>query len=219
MQAKSKILVIFAHPEPKSFCAAIKDTAVETLIKEGHEVKVTDLYKMKMILPLDKTDFTTITSPDHFKPQAEQGSCNAKNFEGYAPELKEEHEKIKWCDVMLFVFPLYWWSVPGIMKNWIDRTLSMGFAYGAKGAASLKPRKGMILYTTGGPKAFHQSIGMESVAWKLMNHGVFIFCGMTPLEPYVAYQAAWVGDAQRKTYLEEVKTAMLNIDARAEYKP
>ena len=217
MQAKSKVLVGFGHPESKSFCAAIKDTTVETLTKAGHEVKVSDLYRMKMILPLDQTDFKTITHPEHFKPQTEQMACNTAAFEGYEPALKEEHEKVKWCDVMIFVFPLYWWSVPGIMKNWIDRTLSMGFAYGMKGAVSLKPKKGMIMYTTGGPKAFHTSIGMEAVSLKLLNHGVFKFCGMTPLEPFIAYQASWVEDSQRKTYLEEVKKIMENIDSRAEF--
>lgn len=218
MKSKSKVLVVFAHPEPKSFCAAMKDTVVDTLINEGHEVKVSDLYRMKFVLPLDKTDFTTLTNPGYFKPQTEQVACNSKGFEGFSPEVKEEHEKVKWADTLIFVYPLYWWSVPGIMKNWIDRILSMGFAYGMKGQASLKPRKGMIMYTTGGPKAFHTSIGMEEVAWKLMNNGVFKFCGMTALQPHVVYQPAWVDDTQRKKFLEEVAELMKNIDTREECK-
>lgn len=217
MQAKPKVLVVFAHAEPKSFCGAIKDKVIETLKNNGHEVKVSDLHEMKMTLPLDKTDFEQLTNPAHFKPQAEQKACNEKNFEGYCPEVKAEHEKVKWSDIIIFVFPLYWWSVPGIMKNWIDRVFSMGFAYGHQGAASLKPKKGMIMYTTGGPKAYHVSIGMEAVVWKLLNDGVFRFVGMTPLEPFVAYQAAWIDDSQRKAYLQDAQKAMDGIETRAEY--
>lgn len=213
---KSKVLVVFAHPESKSFCAAIKDTAVAALTRAGHEVKISDLYAMKMILPLDKSDFTTLAHPDYFKPQSEQAECNKRAFDGFSDEVKAEHEKVKWCDTLLFIFPLYWWSVPGIMKNWIDRVLSMGFAWGSKGNGSLQPRKGMVLYTTGGPKEFFASVGVEDVTSKQLNLGVFKFCGMSPLEPFVAYQVAWVGDQQRKKYLEEVAAAMEGIDSRGE---
>ncbi len=214
MQTKSKVLIIFAHPETKSFCAAVKDKAVETLTRAGHEVKVSDLYRMKMFLPIDTTDFTTRTQTEFFKPQAEQTACNKKNFEGYSAEVKAEHEKIKWCDTIIFVFPMYWWSMPGIMKNWVDRMLTLGFAYGMKGEVSLKPRKAMIMYTTGGPKSYHESSGMQTIAWKLIHGGIFGFCGLTTLEPCVLYAATSVSEDQRKKYLEEVKTAMDGIDAR-----
>eukprot|EP00831_Metopus_contortus_P014486 TRINITY_DN15994_c0_g1_i6.p1 TRINITY_DN15994_c0_g1~~TRINITY_DN15994_c0_g1_i6.p1 ORF type:complete len:240 (+),score=48.66 TRINITY_DN15994_c0_g1_i6:178-897(+) len=218
MEVKKKILVIFAHPEEKSFCSAIKNTAVNALTKAGHEVKITDLYKSGLTSPLDKSNFKTLTHPEYFKPETEQAECNKNNFEGYIPEIKEEHEKVKWCDMMLFVFPLWWWSVPGIMKNWIDKVLTPGFAYSTKGDYSLKPRKAMIMYTTGGPKAFHEEIGMDKVIWKLLHDGVFKFCGLTSLEPFIAYHVAWIGEDARKEYLAEVETIMSKIEERAEFK-
>ena len=214
MQAKQKVLIVFAHAEAKSFCAAIKDMCVKTLQEAGHEVQVSDLYKMKFFLPLDKTDFTELSDPSYFKPQAEQRVANEKALATFSPEVKAEHEKLRWSTVVLFIFPLYWFHLPGILKNWVDRILSYGFSYG--GGKSLAGRKGMMLYTTGGPKAFFK--GTEECIWKLINQYIFNFVGITPLEPYIAYSAAHVPNEVRLKYLEEVKAIMANVEARAEYK-
>jgi len=214
---KLKVLIVFANPEPKSFCGAIKDTAVNTLQKQGHQVKVSDLYQMKMFLPLDTTDFTRVEDGVYFKPQVEQASANNARFTTFTAEVREEHEKVQWCDIIIFIFPLYWWSFPGILKNWVDRIFSMGFAYGQKGNVTLKGRKGMMIYTTGGPKEFHKSIGMEDASWKMMNHGIFAFCGITPLEPFVAYQVAWIDDEARKAYLAQIAQAMEGLEKRPEF--
>ena len=214
MKSASKVLIVFAHAESKSFCAAIKDMCVETLKAKGHEVKVSDLYAMKMYLPLGKDDFTEIGDPSYFKPQTEQKVSNEKALASFSPEVKAEHEKVAWCDIMLFVYPLYWFHLPGILKNWVDRIFSFGFAYG--GGKSLVGKKGMLLYTTGGPKDFLKT--SEEMGWKLINNMIFGFCKITALEPYVAYGAAHVDKSARVKYLEEVKKIMEGIDTRADYK-
>lgn len=53
-----KVLYIFAHPEPKSFNAAMKDTAIAALKDKGHEVKLSDLYAMEFNPVLKASDFT-----------------------------------------------------------------------------------------------------------------------------------------------------------------
>jgi len=212
-----KVLIVFANPEPQSFCHAILETTITALKSKGHSVQVSDLYKMKMFNHLDKTDFDELENPDYFKPQAEQVHSNKEHFVTFSAEVRAEHEKVQWCDLIMFIFPMYWWSFPGIMKSWIDRILSMGFAYGMKSGTSLKGRKGMFIYTTGGPKEFHRSIGLEPCVWKMIAQGVFKFCEVTPLEPYVAYQVAWIDDNSRKAYLKDIKDIMENIDKRAEF--
>ena len=208
-----KILIVYAHPEPKSFCGAIKDTCAETLRANGCEVKVSDLYEMKFIAPLDKGDFTELHDPTFFKPQAEQKIANDKAFATFSPEVKAEHEKVKWCDCILMVFPLYWFHVPGILKNWVDRIFTSGFAYSGK---SLAGKKGMVLYTTGAPKDYLK--GVEPCFLKLFYEGFFSFTGMGTLEPFGAYSAAHVSNDVRVKYLEELKVAMKDLDKRAAYK-
>ncbi len=209
----SKVLIVFAHAEPKSFCGAMKDACVATLRAKGHEVKVSDLYEMKMFLPLGKEDFTELADPTYFKPQTEQKVSNEKHLATFSPEVKGEHEKVAWADIILFVYPLYWFHLPGILKNWVDRVFSYGFAYGGK---TLAGKKGMHLYTTGAPKAYLK--GTEECMWKLINDNIFGFCHITSLDPYVAYAVAHLGNGERVAYLEEVKKIMESIDTRAEFK-
>ncbi len=214
---KLKVLVIFAHPETKSFCAALKETIVSTFMKRGDEVKVSDLYRMKMILPVGPDDYEKLSDPAYFKAPDEQAAANKNNFTSYTPEVKAEHEKVKWSDVVIFVFPMYWCSFPGIMKCWIDRILSSGFAYGH--GISLAPRKAMMVYTAGGPKELHESSGIQEAAWRLQNEGILKYCGFATLQPFVAYSATSVDDAKRKEYLKDLGGIMENIEKRAEYAP
>ena len=215
-EEKARVLVVYANPEPKSFCNAMKQTIVETLTKNGHEVQVSDLYAMRWFDPLDKGDFTKLEDPDYFKPQAEQGAANARNFLTFSPAVKGEHEKVKWCDIMIFVFPVYWWGFPGILKSWFDRVFSMKFAYGLQGDASLADRKAMVVYSTGSPKEAMVDNGMEHALWKMIHHGIFQFCSLTSLQPFVAYKSPWVSDAERKQYLADIAAIMAKIDDRAE---
>jgi NAD(P)H dehydrogenase (quinone) len=216
-----KVLIIHSHAEEKSFVSAMKNTCLEVLKSKGCEVKVSDLYAMNYVLPLGQTDFTTIQNPSFFKPQQEQIAANKANFELYSKETKEEHEKLKWADLLLFTFPLYWAHMPGNMKNWIDRNFSMGYAYGygkTLDDGPLKSKKAMLIFSTGSPQKFFEESGFKNICYQLMNIGMFKFCGIKALEPFVAYSVAHSDDTQRKKYLDELKAVLLNIDARPEYK-
>ena len=63
---KLKVFYIYAHPEPKSFNAALKDTALAALQENGHEVKLSDLYAMKFNPVLTVSDFPEQKNPEFF---------------------------------------------------------------------------------------------------------------------------------------------------------
>ena len=216
MEAKLKVLIVFAHAEPKSFCAAMKDKCVEVLTKNGHEVKVSDLYQMNHIDPLGKTNFKKIVHPEYFKPQREQSICNANNFEGYEDSVKAEHEKFNWASHLLFIFPLYWFHFPGIMKNWIDKTLSMGFAYGTKKGNYCMNKLAMLIYATGETK---QMLDTEfRFMYHIMIDQTFGFCSIESLEPFPAFAVAHISQDERKKILDDLGLAMENITKRPIYK-
>ena len=48
----------------------------------------------------------------------------------YSPEVRREMARIERNEATLIVFPVYWWSVPAILKGWIDRVWNNGWAYG-----------------------------------------------------------------------------------------
>ncbi|AHV95744.1 NAD(P)H-dependent oxidoreductase [Paenibacillus sabinae] len=64
------VLIVYAHPEPKSFNGALKDLAVAFLTAEGHQVQVSDLYAMKFKAAADRDDFLKAENPDFFKISA-----------------------------------------------------------------------------------------------------------------------------------------------------
>ena len=71
---------------------------------------------------------TTTKDSTFFKPQAEE--TYAAEHGGFAPDIKAEMDKVVWCATLIFQFPLWWFSIPAILKGWVDRVFAMGFAYG-----------------------------------------------------------------------------------------
>lgn len=71
---------------------------------------------------IDLTDDTK-----HINYSREAAKCYKKKT--LAPYIMEEIEKISWADLLFFQFPLYWYSLPAILKGWIDKVLIEGFAY------------------------------------------------------------------------------------------
>ena len=45
-------------------------------------------------------------------------------------DAKTEIEKLLWADTLILQFPLWWFSMPAILKGWVDRVFAYGFAYG-----------------------------------------------------------------------------------------
>src|SRR5229473_3138426 len=111
-----KILIIYAHPEPKSMNGAMFSSAIDTLTNAGHEVKVSDLYAMQFNPVSDRANFTTVNDPVFFKQQLEE--VYAAQLNGFAASIEEEQQKVEWCDLMIWQFPLWWFSVPAILKGW-----------------------------------------------------------------------------------------------------
>ena len=49
---------------------------------------------------------------------------------GFSKEIESEIEKMEWCDLMIWQFPLWWFGLPAILKGWVDRVFVMGRTYG-----------------------------------------------------------------------------------------
>jgi len=212
-----KVLIVYAHHEPKSFNGAMKELAISTLKEQRHEVKVSDLYAMKFKAIADKDDFVTLSKPDYLQYVLELKNAVEKDL--FVEDIKQEQEKLRWADFIIFQYPLWWFSVPAILKGWFDRVLATGFAWDFgrmydKGL--LAGKKAMISVTTGGPENIYSPNAPHG--WDInqvlypVNHGVLYFCGIQPIAPFVAYAVFQAGDEKRKQYLEEYKQRLLTIE-------
>jgi len=109
------VLIVYAHREPESFNAAMKELAVSVLTEQGHEVKVSDLYAMKFKPVAGRDDFEPVSTASHINYMLEQRE-NAKK-DSFSRDIKEEQERVKWAALVIFQFPIWWFSVPAILKG------------------------------------------------------------------------------------------------------
>jgi NAD(P)H dehydrogenase (quinone) len=188
------ILSVYAHHEPSSLTSALKNTAIATLMHQGHTVLETDLYGSGFSPKAEKYDFTT-TSGSHFNYMLEQKHAQQDNM-GFAPDIIAEMEKLAQAEIVIFHTPLWWLSVPAVLKGWFDRVLAMGVAWdGGKIYESglLRGKKAMLCVVAGGPEDYFRLDGkhkatMEQILHPI-QHGTLAFCGFDVIEPFVILNA------------------------------
>jgi putative NADPH-quinone reductase len=209
-----KILIIYAHPEPKSMNGAMFNKAIDTLINAGHEVKVSDLYAMQFNPVSDRTNFTTVNDAAFFKQQLEEVYATETN--GFATFIEEEQQKIEWCDLMIWQFPLWWFSVPAILKGWVDRVFAMGRFYkngSIYETGIFRGKKAMLSITTGGPEAnyINERYGDLAVILHSLQRGILEFTGFSVLQPHVIYGTERQSAEDLALEIEAWKSRLLDI--------
>jgi NAD(P)H dehydrogenase (quinone) len=187
------ILIVYAHQEPTSFNHALLETAVKTLTEAGHEVEVSDLYAMNFEARATRADFLEMRDAERFGYSREQYYANRTNT--FAPDIAAEIDKLKRCDTLILQFPLWWFSMPAIMKGWVDRVLANGFAYGGSTGqfferGMMAGRRAMVVTTTGAPGVMFDPAGMcgamEAALWPIHN-GALRFVGFDMLPPFISH--------------------------------
>lgn len=215
----SKYLIVSAHPEAKSFNHAMVNAAVEHLTALGHEVQHTDLYAMQFQPVPGRYDTTTIADPDFFKLQREQ--TFASDHDGFAPDVQAEIDKLFWCDVLVLQFPLWWFSLPAILKGWVDRVMVAGRIYGHGkwyDTGAFRGKKAMLSLSTGSPESQFGGQGvhlpMETVLAPI-HHGILRFNGFEVLEPMISWQAAHLTQSQREDLIRQFTHRLAAIEPPA----
>jgi NAD(P)H dehydrogenase (quinone) len=199
------ILIVFAHPEPQSFNGALLRTAVATLEAAGHAVQVSDLYSAAFDPVSDRRNFTTVSDPAYYKQQVEE--LYAGELQSFAPEIEAELQKLIWCDVMIWQFPLWWFSVPAVLKGWVDRVFAIGRAYGSGqmyDTGVFQGKRALLSLTTGSGADDYQPGGYNgdlAGVLRPLHRGMLEFTGWTVLAPHVVYGPARLSDAERQAEL------------------
>lgn len=200
-------LIIYAHQSPRSFNCAVKDVAVKTLSGQGYKVIVSDLYAMNFVASATAADIKgDLKNPEHFIYNDEV--MHAWKEGRLGDDVKEEQRKVEQADLIIFQFPLYWFSVPAIMKGWIDRVLIQGFAFTMQKIYDFgifKNKKAMLSFTTGGTESMYLPDGIHGdvnvLLWPLQN-GVLRFCGFDVLAPQMFWCPAHSPPQVRTSMLE-----------------
>ena len=211
------VLIVYAHPESKSFNGAMRDVAIETLRRAGNEVVVSDLYAMRFNPVVALDDFVgERADPDFFSVQKEQ--TKAYETGTLAADIVAEIEKLKRADLVIFQFPIWWFGMPAILKGWADRIFARGFAYipGRKyDTGMFRGKTAMIAATTGTSADTYAPDGIDgdilTVLWPIHN-GLLRYSGFDVLPPFIAYMPGRVGQEDRQAYLDAYRKRLLEVD-------
>ncbi len=208
-------LFVYAHPEPSSFTAALKDAGVDALRQAGHTAEVSDLYAEKFDPVAGRHDFGAIANAERFHYQTEQAF--AHETRGFAPDLVREQERFLKADIVVWIYPIWWGGMPAILKGWFDRVLAFGFAYadGRRFDSGFFPEKrGLLCLSTGGTQQRFSDEGVygdiRTVLWPAQRL-MIEYLGMNALEPFVAYGAPRIDSEGRAQYLRQWGARLLEI--------
>jgi len=108
-----KIFLAFCHPRRDSLTGTVADAFLKGASKAGHEIEFFDLYREKFDPVLRECD-----------------EPNDGTLENYSKEVQESFTRLNKNDAIVMVFPLWWWSMPAMLKGWIDRVWNYGLTYG-----------------------------------------------------------------------------------------
>ncbi|MDQ1304604.1 MAG: Flavodoxin family protein [Actinomycetota bacterium] len=215
--APASALIVHAHPEPSSFNTAQARTACASLEAQGYTVEFIDLYAQQWSPVLDRGEFPPFEGP--FKPQREQ--WNAAKSGSLAADVRTDLDAVFRANLLVLSFPLWWFSLPAILKGWVDRVFAMGAVSGGDlglfDEAALAGRRAVALMTTGGSADSFTEDGTFGDINEFLFHihrGMLEFVGYDVLEPIITYGPAHVDDVRRARALDDVRHAFSNLDSR-----
>jgi NAD(P)H dehydrogenase (quinone) len=236
-----KVLTVYANPNPKSFCHALLEQFTQGLKDAGHESEVIDLYAINFDPVLRTKDapnwinaslpMEVIESMD-LKRQAIESATNP--FQRFMiramlrnkstqdilemarkrrpKDIVEQQEKVAGAQGLAFISPIWFVGFPAILKGWIERVYTPGFAFGLsmdgwkgdlKGRIPLlKHDKVLIMSTT----LFNQEAyeaGLKDALKRLVDDFAFRYPGIKKVEHAYYYAVSGADENTRKGYLKQ----------------
>jgi NAD(P)H dehydrogenase (quinone) len=162
-----KHALIVAHPNPDSFNLAMAKAYEQAATALGHTVVVRDLYRLGFDPRLGQAE---IPGPGGFTP---------------GDDVLAERALIGDAAVFAFVYPLWFYAPPAMLKGYIDRVFGMGFGYGAQGAGNqplLAGRTMITVSSSGAPEAWMRQTGSWEAMRKVFDEHFAAVCGLAMID-------------------------------------
>lgn len=212
--------IVHAHPEPRSFCTAMAHRARDVLSERGDRVWYSDLYADGFDPIARAAEFSPRADPSHLVYALEQRHAYAQGR--LAPDVAEQVRRLLESDMLVLVFPLYWFSVPAMLKGWIDRCFLSGALYGGKriySRAAMTGKRAVIAVTLGGREhMFGRGAVHGELAGGMLRHllqGTLGYVGYEVLDPYFAWHVPYCGAEERLRLMSGWEDYLRNLDTQA----
>jgi len=191
-----KACIVFAHPGEQSFNHEILHRVVSACERAGVSPVVRDLYHM---------NFKPVFSA-HDMAQVEQGRVSS--------DIEQEQELLTDADLLVMIYPVWWWSQPAILKGWIDRVFTLGYAfrYGEDGPVGLLTGKRAAVFTTSRESAQEMArADLDDVVRKQIVDGTLELVGFDQVVHKHFAAVPYVSDQERTAMLEEVERTINSL--------
>lgn len=191
-----KVLVVFTHPSSNSFNHALLNNIVSGLESAAHTVKIKDLYK------------------ENFNPILSAEEIGKLHNNEIPTRISVEQEELLWADSLVFIYPLWWFDRPAMLKGWFDIVLTNGlaFEYSDKGVQGLlKHKKALVIITAGGSKQYFIDNDALQLIHRPVTDGTLSFCGINDVSHQIHFDVSNLTDAERQTILDDTYSAGSNF--------
>ncbi|UOQ94793.1 NAD(P)H oxidoreductase [Halobacillus shinanisalinarum] len=182
------VLTVVTHPRENSLTFKVSEHFIQGLKDAGHETEILDLYRSSF-------------SPVLWEEDEPEWSAD---YQQYSSEVEMEMERMKRHDALAFVFPLWWWSMPAMLKGYIDRVWNWGFAYGPK---KLDHQKVLWLSLAGAPVERFEKRQYDKMMMRYFNVGLADYCGI----PNSQFELFYETINEQPGYMEEWLTRAYNL--------
>jgi NAD(P)H dehydrogenase (quinone) len=192
-----KTLVVYAHPDPASFVAAVRDSVLANLRMAGHHVRLVDLYA-------DGFDarMTAEERAEHHHPRAVR------------PELDEYADALQWAEAIVFIYPTWWAGQPAILKGWFDRVWTNEIAYRLvdgrrRPVPLLRNIRRLVVVTTHGSSKWVNAVEGEG-GKRIVCRSLRVMCSRWTRTRWIAlYDVDRATESDRQRFLRRVAEARL----------
>ena len=184
-----RILVVFSHPKRESFTGKLLESFVQGLEDAGHEVEIADLYAegfQPLLIPEDYAQWHDRPMPD---------------------DVLREQARVDRSDGIALVFPIWWWSMPAMLKGWFDRVFSAGWAYAEEydpEGSLLRSRKFVLLCPAGSSERQYRKYRYDDTFRNLIEVGTLSYCGVTEAETHILFEVYWDEEATQ-SYIPQAR--------------
>lgn len=152
-------LLVLAHPRRTSLTAQVAEAFMAAAQENGHRFELADLHVEGFDPVMQEDDEPDWDNPDKVYSQA----------------VRREMERVERNEATVMVFPVYWWSMPALLKGWIDRVWNNGWAYGAR---KFPHRCAWMIGVAGGLEASYAKRGYDTAMSIQLDIGILDYCGV-----------------------------------------